>query len=72
MIIKSHFHNKGFALGLILKQRLGTSRKWPIKPNLRHFKIILEKKYETEKYITCNSNKIDLFDKKWKMFKGLF
>ena len=30
MIIKKHFHKKGFALGLVLKQRLAASRKWPI------------------------------------------
>ena len=30
MIIKTHFHKKGFALGLLLKQRLAASRKWPI------------------------------------------
>ena len=30
MIIKNHFHKKGFALGLVLKQRLTASRKWPI------------------------------------------
>ena len=30
MIIKNHFHKKGFALGFILKQRLVASRKWPI------------------------------------------
>ena len=30
MIIKNHFHKKGFALGLILKQRLAASWKWPI------------------------------------------
>ena len=30
MIIKNHFHKKGFALGLILKQRLAASRKWPV------------------------------------------
>ena len=30
MIIKNHFHKKGFALGLVLKQRLAVSRKWPI------------------------------------------
>ena len=29
-IIKNHFHKKGFALGLVLKQRLAASRKWPI------------------------------------------
>ena len=30
MIIKNHFHKKGFALGLVFKQRFGASRKWPI------------------------------------------
>ena len=30
MIIKNHSHKKGFALGLVLKQRLAASRKWPI------------------------------------------
>ena len=30
MIIKNHFHKKGFALGLVLKQRLAASWKWPI------------------------------------------
>ena len=29
MIIKNHFH-KGLALGLVLKQRLAASWKWPI------------------------------------------
>ena len=27
---KTHFHNKGFALGLILKVRVFRTRKWPI------------------------------------------
>ena len=27
---KNHFHKKGFALGLVLKQSLAASRKWPI------------------------------------------
>ena len=26
---KNNFHKKGFALGLVLKQRLAASRKWP-------------------------------------------
>ena len=30
MMIKNHFHKKGFALDLVLKQRLAASRKWPI------------------------------------------
>ena len=29
MIIKNNFHKKGFAIGLVLKQRLAASRKWP-------------------------------------------
>ena len=31
MIIKNHFHKKGFSLGLLLKQKLASSRKWPIR-----------------------------------------
>ena len=27
---KNHFHKKGFVLGIVLKQRLAASRKWPI------------------------------------------
>ena len=34
MIIKNRFHKKDFALGLILKQRLVASWKWPIKLDL--------------------------------------
>ena len=30
MIIKNHFHKKDFELGLVLKQKLAASRKWPI------------------------------------------
>ena len=30
MVMKNHFHNKGFALGLVLELRLAASRKWPI------------------------------------------
>ena len=48
---------------------LWTCKQKAIKPNPIHFKIILEKKQETETYIAFNSNKIDLFDKKWKLFK---
>ena len=28
---KTHFHNKGFALGLVLRVRVFGTRKWPIK-----------------------------------------
>ena len=51
------------------KVYLWTCKQKAIKPNLRYFKIILEKKHETENYIAFNSNKIDLFDKKRKLFK---
>ena len=30
IVSKTHFHMKGFALGLGLKQRQKTTRKWPI------------------------------------------
>ena len=30
LVSKTHFHMKGFALGLVLKQRQKTTRKWPI------------------------------------------
>ena len=47
---------------------LWTCKQKIIKPNPRHLKTIFKKKYETEKYIAFNSNKINLFNKKWKMF----
>ena len=31
LVSKTHFHMKGFALGLVLKQRQKRTRKWPIK-----------------------------------------
>ena len=31
IIIKTHFHNKGFALSLVLKVKLFGTRKWPIR-----------------------------------------
>ena len=30
IIIKTHFHNKGFALSLVLEVKLFGTRKWPI------------------------------------------
>ena len=30
IIIKTHFHNKGFAISLVLKVKLFGTRKWPI------------------------------------------
>ena len=47
---------------------LWTCKQEIIRPNIRHSKIILKKKYRTERYIAFNSNKINLFGKKWKMF----
>ena len=44
MIIKNHFHKKGFALGLVLKQRLAASRKWPIVSGLVYQSNELERK----------------------------
>ena len=35
IIIKTHFHNKGFALSLVLKVKLFGTRKWPINLTLR-------------------------------------
>ena len=37
LVSKTHFHMKGFALGLVLKQRQKTTRKWPISlPKVYH------------------------------------
>ena len=36
LVSENHFHMKGFALGLVLKQRQKRTRKWPIeKPSVR-------------------------------------
>ena len=43
---------------------LWTCKQEIIRPNIRHSKIILKKKYRTERYIAFNSNKINLFNKK--------
>ena len=32
---KTHFHNKGFALSLVLRVRFFGTRKWPIKQRIR-------------------------------------
>ena len=42
---KTHFHNKGFALSLVLKVRFFGTRKWPIKMKreekpLRHVAMV--------------------------------
>ena len=43
-----------------------------IKPSISHFERILEKKYETEKYIAFKSNRIISFHNKWKSHEELF
>ena len=43
-----------------------------IKPSISHFERILEKKYETEKYIAYKSNRIISFRDKWKPYEELF
>ena len=44
MIIKNQFHKIGFALGLVLKQRLAASRKWPIDSPLLHSTFVFSLK----------------------------
>ena len=75
MIIKNHFHNKGFALGLVLKQRLAASRKWPIvlcyvelMMNVAHPKhaIFYETKKRVVVLLNCIINYI-LYNFKWKI-----
>ena len=43
-----------------------------IKPSISHFERILEKKYETEKYIAYKSSRIISFRDKWKPYEELF
>jgi len=38
-------------------------------PSFSHFRRILLNKYQTERYISFKSNKINLFRKKWRMFE---
>ena len=37
---KTHFHNKGFALSLVLKVKLFGTRKWPILMDLHRFHFL--------------------------------
>ena len=53
------------------KNYLWTCRYKNIKPSFIHFKRILLDKYETEKYIAFKSNKMNMFNKKWKPFEEL-
>ena len=54
------------------KSYLWNCRHKDIKPSISHFERILEKKYETEKYIVFKSNRIISFRDKWKSCEELF
>ena len=59
MRIKNHLHKKGFALGLVLKQCLAASRKWPIADILINaMQIIWNNRY-------IKINKKSVFFKDW-------
>ena len=45
MRIKSYFHINGFALSLALKQRLGTTQKWPNTELARAKRVALVNKF---------------------------
>ena len=38
---KTHFHNKGFALSLVLKVRVFGTQKWPIDPSISRPSLVL-------------------------------
>ena len=52
------------------KSYLWSCRHKKIKPSISHFERILEKKYETEKYIAFKSNRT-IFCDKWKSYEEL-
>ena len=54
------------------KSYLWNCRHKDIKPSISHFERILEKKYETQKYIAYKSNRIISFRDKWKSYEELF
>ena len=54
------------------KSYLWNCRHKDIKPSISNFERILEKKYETEKYIAFKSNRILSFHDKWKSYEELF
>ena len=39
---KTHFHNKGFALSLVLKVRFFKTRKWPIRSTMAGYEALAE------------------------------
>ena len=51
------------------KSYLWSCRHKNIKPSCSHFKRILENKYDTEKYIALESNRISSFRNKWKAYE---
>ena len=53
------------------KSYLWSCRHKKIKPSISHFERILEKKYETEKYIAFKSNRTISFRDKWKCYEEL-
>ena len=53
------------------KSYLWSCRHKQIKPSISHFERILEKKYETEKYIAFKSNRTISFRDKWKSYEEL-
>ena len=54
------------------KNYLWNCRRKESKPSISHFERILEKKYETEKYIAFKSNRIISCHDKWKSYEELF
>ena len=48
LVSKTHFHMKGFALGLVLKQRQKRTRKWPISQPRFTFKVQAGKCYHKQ------------------------
>ena len=54
------------------KTYLWTCRCKETKPSFNHFERILLDKYQTEKYMSFKSNRINLFKEKWRIFEDLF
>ena len=54
------------------KSYLWSCRHKKVKPSITNFERIVEKKYETEKYIAFKSHRIISFRDKWKYYEELF
>ena len=63
LVSKTHFHMKGFALGLVLKQRQKRTRKWPIETS--H----LSRRYFPRSFAKCLNENFEIrqFNKLTKM-----